>query len=175
MAFRDKSKDGTTRLTGGLVSEGITLDDVYPVDSIYLSVSPTNPAASFGGTWVSWGSGRVPVGVDAGQSEFDTVEETGGAKTVTLVSGNLPPHTHVIDHDHANASMEFQFAADVAATGSSVRVSDIQDLTGAGGTSTSASINSPAFAGSSGSGPGSSTPVDNLPPYITCYMWKRTA
>ena len=30
-----------------------------------------------GGTWVSWGSGRVPVGVNTNDSDFKTVERTG--------------------------------------------------------------------------------------------------
>ncbi len=56
-----------------------------PVGSIYVSVSATNPAATLGyGTWQSFGSGRVLVGVDTGDTDFDTVEETGGAKTVTF-------------------------------------------------------------------------------------------
>lgn len=45
--------------------------------------------------------GRVVVGVDAGQTEFDTIGETGGAKTHTLVEGEMPSHTHVQNaHTH---------------------------------------------------------------------------
>ena len=40
----------------------------------------------FGGTWVAWGAGRVPVGVDTTDTDFDTVEETGGTKSVTLTA-----------------------------------------------------------------------------------------
>ena len=50
-----------------------------PVGSIVFNVTNTNPNTYIGGTWVAWGSGRVPVGVDAAQPEFNTVEETGGA------------------------------------------------------------------------------------------------
>ena len=54
-----------------------------PVGSIYVSVSATNPAVTLGyGSWQSFGSGRVLVGVDTGDVDFDTVEETGGSKTV---------------------------------------------------------------------------------------------
>ena len=52
------------------------MEFIYPVGSIYMSVDSTNPAQIFGfGTWVAWGAGRVPVGVDTSQTEFDTVEE----------------------------------------------------------------------------------------------------
>ena len=45
--------------------------------------------------------GRVPVGRDAAQTEFDTLGETGGSKTHTLTSGEMPSHTHTQDaHTH---------------------------------------------------------------------------
>ena len=56
------------------------LDAVYPVGSIYMSVKSTNPGTLFGGTWVAWGKGRVPVGINTGDSDFNTVEKTGGEK-----------------------------------------------------------------------------------------------
>lgn len=60
------------------------IDLVYPVGSIYMSVNSANPASLFGGTWVAWGSGRVPVCVNASDSDFGTVEKTGGAKSVAF-------------------------------------------------------------------------------------------
>ena len=38
--------------------------------------------------------GKVPVHHDAGQTEFDTVGETGGAKTHTLSTAEIPSHSH---------------------------------------------------------------------------------
>ena len=67
---------------------------VYPVGAIFTSVSPTNPATSLGvGTWEAFGAGRALVGVDTTQTEFDTVEETGGAKTHTLTESEMPAHS----------------------------------------------------------------------------------
>ena len=54
------------------------VDIIYPIGSIYLSVNNVNPSSVFGGTWEAWGSGKVPVGVDTTQTEFNTVEKTGG-------------------------------------------------------------------------------------------------
>ena len=48
--------------------------------------------------------GRVPVGTDSSQTEFDALGETGGAKTHTLTEAQLPSHTHSINHDHASFS-----------------------------------------------------------------------
>ena len=76
------SADAATALAAALAAGGIALGDVYPIGCIYTTVIATNPNAIFGfGTWVSVGAGRVLVGFDSGQTEFDTVEETGGEKT----------------------------------------------------------------------------------------------
>lgn len=77
---------------------------VYPVGSIYMSISPTNPGTLFGGTWEAWGTGRVPVAVDANNSDFNTVEKTGGSSTVTLTSAQsgVPAHAHGLNsHTHS--------------------------------------------------------------------------
>ena len=56
-----------------------------PVGSLHVTVDPTNPATTLGyGTWAAFGTGRVIVGVDVGDTDFDTVQETGGSKTATV-------------------------------------------------------------------------------------------
>jgi len=78
---------------------------IYPIGAIYTSVVNTNPSTFIGGTWSAFGSGRTLVGVDTGQTEFDTIEEIGGAKTHTLTSGEMPSHTHTQDsHNHTQNS-----------------------------------------------------------------------
>ena len=61
-----------------------------------METTKTNPADYLGfGTWVLWGSGRVPVGVDKSDTSFNTVEKTGGSKTVnTLHSHTIASHSH---------------------------------------------------------------------------------
>ena len=61
-------------------------ESIFPIGSIYMSVTNTNPSNSFGGTWVLWGQGRVPIGVDTSQSEFNSVEKTGGTKISTQIN-----------------------------------------------------------------------------------------
>ena len=56
----------------------------YPVGAVFIAVVATSPATLFGfGTWSAIGTGRVLVGIDSADVDFDTVEETGGAKTST--------------------------------------------------------------------------------------------
>lgn len=128
-----------------------TLLKAYPVGSIYLSVSSTNPGTLFGGTWVEWGKGRVIVGVDAGQTEFATVEKTGGEKTHKLTTAEMPSHSHQIDlvnEGTTDSSDAWQIAQTTKHTYTTY-------------TNTKTS--------------GGDQPHNNLQPYITCYMFKRTA
>lgn len=60
----------------------------YPVGSIYLSVNNINPNKWFGGTWEQIAKGRTLVGVDTGDTDFNTVKKTGGSKT--------NEHNHVV-------------------------------------------------------------------------------
>lgn len=80
------------------------LDDVFPIGAVFISVVSTDPATLLGyGTWLAFGSGRVLVGLDAGNPAFDQPEKIGGALTVAAVGSNSAPtftgsplgnHTH---------------------------------------------------------------------------------
>jgi microcystin-dependent protein len=83
-------------------SEDTMWQDAYPVGSIYINNTAADPNVFMGfGTWVAFGSGRVLVGLDSGQAEFDTLDKTGGAKTHTLTTAEIPSHNHTQDaHNH---------------------------------------------------------------------------
>lgn len=133
---------------------------IYPVGCIYESVNSANPSTLFGGTWEAFGSGRVTVGFDAGQTEFNSVEKTGGAKTHTLSVDEMPSHTHVQDaHTHDVGS-----ANDL--------LSDLGDSHYfAGNTSTVVSSSTTATNQNTGGGQAH----NNLQPYIVTYKFKHTA
>lgn len=127
------------------------LNKLWPVGSVYISVSPTNPGTSMGfGTWVAFATGRTLVGIDTGQTEFDTVEETGGAKTHTLTIPEMPSHTHT-------------FSQQVGVNGN-------KNFTGTGFNPMTVDNNSVSINATGGGGA-----HNNLQPYIVTYMWKRTA
>lgn len=73
---------------------------VYPVGAIYISANPADPSTLFGGTWQSFGQGKTILGAGDGYPNGDT----GGSKTVTLTSDQMPEHTHTYnepkDHKH---------------------------------------------------------------------------
>lgn len=132
---------------------------LHPVGCIYTSVNSTNPATSLGfGTWTAFGAGRVPVGYDSGQTEFDTDEETGGAKTVTLTSTEMPAHTH-----NGPATGDGNMVGGGSGgSGASIRIGD---------GSMGYRVYSSPTTGSTGGGGAH----NNLQPYIVVRMWKRTA
>jgi hypothetical protein len=135
---------------------------LHPVGSIYTnSTNSTNPATLLGfGTWVAFGAGRVAVGFDSSNTNFDAAEETGGSADAVVVS-----HTHtatVTDpgHSHNNGGTTY-YSGDNGSYGFIARQSDTS-------TETTGITVANSTEGVSGTD-------KNLQPYITVYMWKRTA
>jgi hypothetical protein len=126
---------------------------VYPIGSVVTLGVSTNPGTLFGvGTWTAI-AGKVIVGINSGDAEFDTLDETGGAKTVTLASANMPKITPTV------ASGQTAYALQKNGTGSLE-----------GTYADSYTIQAVDAIGSA-----SPTPVSVLQPYITKYVWQRTA
>lgn len=159
--------------TNSLEVNGKTLFDmIYPIGSIYLSVSSVNPTAVFPGTtWVTWGTGKHPVGVDTSVSQYNTVEKQGGQVT----------HRHQF-----RIGMHFWYGAAVGegngnSTGAYYDSESRYDGWARSLASISTTINSGLTTGSTTNSPagkysiGQTATQDYVSPYITCYMWKRTA
>lgn len=141
--------DGQTPLSPENLNQmqEIIFQSIYPVGSIYMSTASTNPATLFSiGTWELWGQGKVPVGIDTEDEDFNVVEKTGGEKTHTLTVNEMPKHTHEVPTTNSTGSNGWARNGNWSGENSF----------------------------SSGS-EGGDQPHNNLQPYITCYMWKRTA
>lgn len=168
------------------------LELIYPVGSIYMSVNDTNPATFLGGTWERWGQGRVPVGVNENDSDFETPEKEDGEKKHRLTIDEMPNHRHIGQYtytntytNHAQKPTDPPYQAIEVNQGTlevEVQYNVVKD-----------NVSTTQFC-TSGSGPindifysekvrseygvadnGGDIPHNNLQPYITCYMWKRTA
>lgn len=128
---------------------------IYPVGSIYMSINNTNPKILFGGTWTEWGKGRVPVGVNTTDIEFNEVEKIGGKKEQVL-----------------RASIG-AFGSDTGSIGYACTAPtpnhDVYQMAihGTPDTTPRAANHATEVWQSDGTGP------TTLQPYITCYMWKR--
>ena len=154
------------------VNTKTTLAAVYPVGSIYTNATnSTNPSSLLGfGTWVAFGAGRVPIGIDSSDSDFDTAEETGGSKTHTLSESEMPAHRHFLFREVS--------VGNIGDTGSTL--SAAHHYTNAGeeryrirkSSSTNQFLEPDVtLSGQTGSG----SAHNNVQPYIVVYMWKRTA
>lgn len=150
-----------TQFTGAVTINGKSiLDIIYPIGSIYMSVNSTNPGTILGGTWVAWGSGRVPIVVDPYRPEFNSAEKVGGDwyHLHTLNSGAA-----MIGSDQGLAdTVAFSHSQNGSLTGTTYTVR------GTGTAAQSVRSHNTALTGTTDY-------ASNLPPYITCYMWKRTA
>lgn len=148
--------DDVTRLMGAFTSVTDLTKQLFllmhRVGDIIFSTSDENPSTIYGGTWVAWGKGQVPVGVDTSDSDFNTVEKTGGEKEHTLTVDEMPSHTHA------------QYVTSDNVSGGGIRVDYTKD---------GASL--PYLQGIDTGSSGGNQPHNNIQPYITCYMWKRTA
>jgi hypothetical protein len=174
------------------------LQAVYPVGSIYVNAtSSSNPSSLLGfGTWEAFGAGRVMVGLNASDSDFDTAEETGGAKTVTpsatisgtvggtsLTEAQMPKHFHrmrgpnTITAPQSNVGTTYDFGVYGGGTaddpaqdyGTFSTGGDASSGSGSTGTSNGAS-HTHSFTGSV-----SASATSVVQPYIVVRMWKRTA
>lgn len=155
----DSTKVATTAFVQDLV--GAVKESLFPVGAIYTAVVSTNPGTLLGfGTWTAFGAGRVMVGYDASNALFDTAEETGGSANAIVVSHthtvNDPGHTHSYNRDTLDNLDGGPFSR-------------------RSGTGADANTTSSATTGITLSTEGSSGTNANYQPYITVYMWKRTA
>ena len=157
--------NGGTGVTTAAAITSLVGNLLFPVGSIYTNATnATNPGTLLGfGTWTAFGAGRVMVGFDAGNALFDTAEETGGSADAITVS-----HTHtatVTDPGHAHSYTTNASQAPQSGSSTNCMTSPSTFTTGTAVTGISVAIST---TGSSGTNA-------NYQPYITVYMWKRTA
>lgn len=145
----------------GKLQQMPTVDDIgtsaiflasHRVGDLYFTTTPTNPSTVVGGTWAAWGGGRTPVGVNPADTDFKTVEKTGGEKTHTLTVDEVAPHSHI-------ETVYWNGGGTGAAHPAAIEAGDPRKYGG-------------LVARTENTGGGQAH--NNLQPYITCYIWKRT-
>lgn len=159
-----------------LTNVTVILQQVYPIGSIYINASnSTNPATLLGfGTWVAFGGGRVPVGYVAGgdvDGDYGEAELEGGGKETTLTPYQLPDHGHRIydttlsDPSLSTENYSSHRAVSIIRAGGQYRLNSQSPVVPL--------IEQSLYDGDTPRGDQLS--VDIRQPYITVYMWKRTA
>ena len=172
---------------------GLTIDDVYPVGSIYMSVNDTSPATLFGGTWEQL-KDRFLLG--AGDTYSNGT--IGGEATHKLITSEMPSHNHTftpsgsVTYSSGSASIltapgssSYGYVAQAGtnatlSTNSSNKMQEIKGSSASKENSREITLSfsgSGTFSGTSSStgSKGSDGAHNNMPPYLVIYMWKRTA
>ena len=137
--------------------------DFYHVGAVYISADPTSPASLFGGTWEQLKDRFL-----LGAGDTYTAGDTGGSATHTLTVDEMPSHTHEVWGWKRAAAKGSSAAATVANNGDGAAVAynryESDQMTGTEGGCTSPVVER---------GGGQAHSI--MPPYLTVYMWRRTA
>ena len=143
----------TNQLFFQTVGSNFVLDNVYPVGSIYMNVNSTNPETLFGGTWEQI-QGRFLLGMN----NVYPAGSQGGEATHTLTVDEMPSHNH---------SMAYGPESSASSTGFSYGIAAGSATNSAGGRGYASNLGT--FSAGGGQ------PHNNMPPYISVYIWKRIA
>lgn len=141
------SSGGSSGGGGGGADISTILSKVYPVGSIYMSVNSASPATLFGGTWE-----RIKDQFLLAAGDKYAAGKTGGEATHTLTENEIPAHRHSIWFPNAGG-----------------------EQSAAIGYPEAGSKNTWYAEASKTAGAGGGAAHNNMPPYLTVYIWKRTA
>ena len=174
------------------------INNFYPVGSIYMSAKNINPSTFLGGTWVAWGQGRVPVGMGGsytvaegtGGSENETMNFSGSVGDTALTQAQMPVHKHKVEY-YSSTDPEYvhhEVCGDWIDGGSEathyvmISTSDMIEADGKLHIKSGIEASGGLVTENKGSGQAhthslsiNNKTVSHMQPYITCYMWKRTA
>ena len=145
------SSPATNQLFFQTIGSNFILDNVYPVGSIYMNVNSTNPGTLFGGTWEQI-QGKFLLGM----SSSYPAGSQGGEATHTLTVSEMPNHKHVAFYGITGAVDDY--------LGGSTNDYGLRTASSGSGSSTYETASS-----------GGGTAHNNMPPYLSVYIWKRTA
>lgn len=186
--FYGESEDITdviNRIVSNVVNEKVA--SIYPVGSIYLSTTETNPGTYLGGVWESYGQGRTLIGAGEGTDTNGNRQNflagtVGGEYVHTLSIEEMPSHTHIQNgHEHNCRAWLAGYAGWNERTVSGIYYvqdwthghilnGDAKDYTGNIALS---NMGISSWVTATNQNTGGSQSHNNVQPYITCYMWKR--
>lgn len=120
----------------------------FEIGDLFFTTNSTSPSTRFGGTWELYSKGRTIVGYDPNDTDFDTIGKTGGEKTHTLTIDEMPQHDHEVYMDQDGTGGRW------GPNGTSQQSTQRYSATGVSG---------------------GNQAHNNLQPYITTYIWIKTA
>lgn len=147
-------KDGETivnetnmkNIENGIYLNRELLNALLPINKVELFYDDLDHSNYFGYTWELISQGRIPIGLDANDTDFNVIGKIGGEKKHKLTVDEMPPHTHGISTMGGSA----------VASGYSY-------------------INGGSYNNAFTQTTGGNQPHNNMPPYIVMAYWKRVA
>ena len=175
-----ETRGGEEGNAGPIIAPNLAVEKAWPVGSIFITTVNTNPNALTGiGTWARFAKGKTLVSLDEDQTEFDTPQETGGNKTITLAAINMPKHDHDMAHVH---QITASYSLSEVSNDEGWQRLSTWNFGSGGDIDRSANTGQPVNAATANrTGPAggnidtTTEPFNNLPPYVVVYMWRRTA
>lgn len=149
---------------------------IYPVGSIYLTISQATPEDLFGGTWERVGVGQYLLGVDPSDEtgKFDMSDRTGGSFEHTLTIDEMPSHTH-IQNQHSHVGLRWgdeSIDNAISLNGGGWKGYNLSYNSNLDGNTVNSIVTTSTTATNQYTGGGE--PFNITPPFYTVYMWKRT-
>ena len=137
------------------IEDGITdlYNAIFPIGQIVIKGDNEDYSNWLGFTWERTAVGKVLVGIDSTDTDFNTIGKTGGKKTHTLTIDEMPKHRHT------------QISANSGSSG----------LTGTTYTGLGWSTGNNESLNTAMQNTGGSQPHNNLQPYQVVAYWKRIA
>lgn len=157
------SNPATNQLFFQTAGTNFVLDNVYPIGSIYMNVNSTNPGTLFGGTWEQI-QGKFLLGM----SSSYPAGSQGGEASHTLTTEEMPSHGH-------NPANEAGYSGFITNSKKAFSIGDMGSQSGSGRyypfATADFDISRNTLTGTTGGGKSH----NNMPPYLSIYIWKRTA
>ena len=177
----NESVDSLEKKDTELEQKDTSLDDkikaywktIYPVGSIYVSVSSTSPATLFGGTWT-----QIQDTFLLASGSTYSAGSTGGEATHTLTENEMPSHNHRPDNYNSAGSdttYQRQFTTNLHTSSESTGRSQVTVSSSSGVYAMTATTSSDITGANYTTKTGGSQAHNNMPPYLAVYVWKRTA
>lgn len=129
---------------------GKLLGAAFPINKVEVFFDAEDHSNFLGFQWERVSQGRIPIGLDDSDTDFNTIGKTGGEKEVTLSINHIPPHNHTVRANIQNASGN-----------------DILVIKNNAYYSSAVEMNTSATGGGQAH--------NNMPPYIVMAFWKRVA
>lgn len=175
----DFKVNGDLNVTGNInvdgllnITKSVLGNIIYPVGSIYMSMTNTDPGTLFGGTWE-----RIQDRFLLAAGSTYAINKTGGAATVKLTAAQsgVPAHTHPDANFYLRHGNTSGTATAAAGTNTTVTDNAYTESWGNGweGTAYSHKPDKVTIKTVANTAAAATQAHENMPPYITVYVWQR--